>query len=140
MSCCSRSCGERDRYPSLFCAHVRLRSWVPCILRCFSRRRKGKAMYYDQVECGMRIAKLRVEIGKTQQQMADKLHISLDYYRALENGRRSASLELLVAMSFTFEVSLDYLILGRMKSSDSQRIQRELEGIMGQISRLKGSI
>ena len=50
-------------------------------------------MYYDQVECGMRIGKLRVEIGVTQQQMADRLHISLDYYRALENGRRSASLE-----------------------------------------------
>lgn len=97
-------------------------------------------MYYDQVECGMRIAKLRVEIGMTQQQMADRLHISLDYYRALENGRRSASLELLVAMSFTFEVSLDYLILGRMKNSDSQRIQRELERAMALLARLKDSI
>lgn len=88
----------------------------------------------------MWIAKLRVEIGMTQQQMADRLHISLDYYRALENGRRSASLELLVAMSFTFEVSLDYLILGRMKNSDSQRIQQELERIMALVARLKESI
>lgn len=76
----------------------------------------------------------------TQQQMADRLHISLDYYRALENGRRSASLELLVAMSFTFEVSLDYLILGRMKNSDSQRIQKELERAMALLTRLKDSI
>ena len=97
-------------------------------------------MYYDHVECGMRIAKLRVEIGMTQQQMADRLHISLDYYRALENGRRSASLELLVAMSLTFEVSLDYLILGRMKNSDSQRIQKELERAMALLTRLKDSI
>ena len=97
-------------------------------------------MYYDPVECGMRIAKLRVEIGMTQQQMADRLHISLDYYRALENGRRSASLELLVAMSPTFEVSLDYLILGRMKNSDSQRIQKELERAMALLTRLKDSI
>ena len=29
-------------------------------------------MYYDPVECGMRISKLRVELGETQQQMADK--------------------------------------------------------------------
>lgn len=97
-------------------------------------------MHYDQVECGKRISKLRVEIGMTQQQMADRLHISLDYYRALENGRRSASLELLVAMSFTFEVSLDYLILGRMKNSDSQRIQKELEWAMALLTRLKESI
>ena len=97
-------------------------------------------MYYDPKECGMRISKLRQEFGKTQQQMADDLHISLDYYRALENGRRSASLELLVAMSLSFKVSLDYLILGRMKSSDSQRIQGELVNIMEQLARLKDSI
>ena len=97
-------------------------------------------MYYDQVKCGTRIAELRLEIGKTQQQMADNLHISPDYYRALENGRRSASLELLVAMSLIFEVSLDYLILGRIKSSDNQRIQEELVKIMEQLARLKGSI
>ena len=88
----------------------------------------------------MRISKLRQEFRKTQQQMADDLHISLDYYRALESGRRSASLELLVAMSLTFEVSLDYLILGRMKSSDSQRIQRDLERIIVLLARLKDSI
>ena len=97
-------------------------------------------MYYDPKECGMRISKLRQEFRKTQQQMADDLHISLDYYRALENGRRSASLELLVAMSLSFEVSLDYLILGRMKSSYSQKIQGELVNIMEQLARLKDSI
>ena len=32
-------------------------------------------MYYDPMECGMRISKLRMECGKTQQQMADKLNI-----------------------------------------------------------------
>lgn len=97
-------------------------------------------MYYDPKECGLRISKLRQEFGTTQQQMADNLHISLDYYRALESGRRSASLELLVAMSLTFEISLDYLILGRMKSSDSQRIQKELVKIMDQLAGLKNSI
>lgn len=97
-------------------------------------------MYYDPKECGLRISKLRQEFGTTQQQMADNLHISLDYYRALESGRRSASLELLVALSLTFEVSLDYLILGRMKSSDSQRIQKELVKIMDQLAGLKNSI
>lgn len=97
-------------------------------------------MYYDPKECGLRISKLRQEFRKTQQQMADSLHISLDHYRALENGRRSASLDLLVMLSFTFDVSLDYLILGKMKSSDSLRIQRELDQIMSQIGLLKESI
>ncbi len=109
--------------------------------QCKARNRIGGIiMYYDQLECGMRISKLRMEFGKTQQQMADSLHISLDYYRALENGRRRASLDLLVAISLEFGISLDYLILGKMKSSDSQKIQRELQNIMDQLDRLKESI
>ena len=84
-------------------------------------------MYYDPMECGMRISKLRLECGKTQQQMADKLNISLDHYRALENGRRGGSLDLLIELAITFDISLDYLILGRVKYSDTDRIQRELE-------------
>lgn len=90
-------------------------------------------MHYDPMECGMRISKLRLECGKTQQQMADKLNISLDHYRALENGRRGGSLDLLIELAITFDISLDYLILGRVKYSDTERIQRELENIMGQI-------
>lgn len=97
-------------------------------------------MYYDPVECGMRISKLRMELGKTQQQLADKLNISLDHYRALENGRRGGSLDLLIELAITFDVSLDYLILGRLKYSDSNRIRQELESIMGQIGRLKASL
>ena len=60
-------------------------------------------MYYDPVECGMRISKLRMELGKTQQQLADKLNISLDHYRALENGRRGGSLDLLIELAITFD-------------------------------------
>ena len=97
-------------------------------------------MYYDPVECGMRIAKLRMELGKTQQQLAEKLNISLDHYRALENGRRGGSLDLLIELAITFYVSLDYLVLGRLKYSDGARIQRELESIMGQIGKLKASL
>lgn len=97
-------------------------------------------MYYDPVECGMRISKLRVELGETQQQMADKLNISLDHYRALETGRRGGSLDLLIEIAITFDVSLDYLILGRVKYSDNQRIQKELENIIGQIDQLKASL
>lgn len=34
-------------------------------------------MYYDPMECGMRISKLRMECGKTQQQMADKIYCGI---------------------------------------------------------------
>ena len=89
---------------------------------------------------GMRITKLRKELGKTQQETADLLHTSLDNYRGIEKGRRNPSLDLLVAMSAAFGVSLDRLVLGRMTLTDRNHVQRELEDIMIQISRLKDSI
>ena len=83
---------------------------------------------------------MRKELGKTQQEMADLLHTSLDNYRGIEKGRRNPSLDLLVAMSAAFGVSLDRLVLGRMTLTDRNHVQRELEDIMIQISRLKDSI
>lgn len=97
-------------------------------------------MNYNPKEYGMRITKLRKELGKTQQKMADLLHTSLDNYRGIEKGRQNPSLDLLVAMSAAFGVSLDRLVLGRMTLTDRNHVQRELEDIMIQISRLKDSI
>ena len=97
-------------------------------------------MNYNPKEFGMRITKLRKELGKTQQETADLLHTSLDNYRGIEKGRRNPSLDLLVAMSAAFGGSLDRLVLGRMTLTDRNHVQRELEDIMIQISRLKDSI
>ena len=97
-------------------------------------------MNYNPKEFGMRITKLRKELGKTQHETADLLHTSLDNYRGIEKGRRNPSLDLLVAMSAAFGVSLDRLVLGRMTLTDRNHVQRELEDIMIQISRLKDSI
>lgn len=97
-------------------------------------------MNYDSKEFGMRITNLRKESGKTQQEMADCLHTNLDNYRGIEKGRRNPSLDLLVAMSSAFSVSLDRLVLGRMTLTDRNHVQRELEHIIIQISRLKDSI
>ena len=63
-------------------------------------------MNYNPKEFGMRTTKLRRSMGKTQQEIADLLHTSLDNYRGIEKGRRNPSLELLVAMSLIFEVSV----------------------------------
>lgn len=92
-------------------------------------------MNYNPKEFGMRITKLRKELGKTQQETADLLHTSLDNYRGIEKGRRNPSLDLLVAMSAAFGVSLDRLVLGRMTLTDRNHVQRELEDIMIQIDR-----
>lgn len=97
-------------------------------------------MRFDPIECGKRIIKLRLEQGETQQQMSDKLNISLDHYRGIEVGRRVGSLDLLIEMAFVFGVSLDYLILGRDNLPDNHRVQGELRNIIEQLDHLLLSI
>jgi len=57
-----------------------------------------------------RLREVRMRNGLTQQQMADKLGISLNAYQKYEQAERSPSLECLVSIADIFDVSLDYLL------------------------------
>ena len=59
-----------------------------------------------------RIIQLRKANGLSQQDLAPILHISPSAEGMYEQGRRTPSLETLIAMSILFRVSLDYLITG----------------------------
>lgn len=75
-------------------------------------------MKYDPSETGRRIKELRRKNGITQEDLADRLCITDSYLRKIESGIRSASIETLVDIAFSFHVSLDYLIVGE-PTSDS---------------------
>ncbi len=68
---------------------------------------------------GLRIAKLRKEHGMTQEQLAERLDISIKHCSSVERGLSSLSLEKLIDVSSLFDVSLDYLIKGNSASNDS---------------------
>ena len=57
-----------------------------------------------------RLREIRMKCGFTQQNMADKLQISLNAYQKYEQAERSPSLECLVSIADIFNVSLDYLL------------------------------
>ena len=78
-------------------------------------------MRFDPVECGKRIRTLREEQGLTQMELSEQFRISLDHLKAIERGRRACSIELFVEAATAFNVSLDYLILGRTVTLDSIR-------------------
>ena len=48
----------------------------------------------------------------TQEQLAEKLDISIKHCSAVERGLSSLSLEKLIDVSQLFDVSLDYLVVG----------------------------
>lgn len=59
---------------------------------------------------GQKIAKLRKEHNLTQEQLSEKLDISIKHCSSVERGLSSLSLEKLIDVSELFDVSMDYLI------------------------------
>ena len=68
---------------------------------------------------GDRIRKRRVELGWTQDQLAEKAGISKSFLSDLENGKRSVGADKLLDIARALGVSLDYLMTGRA-SEDKQ--------------------
>ena len=58
---------------------------------------------------GERLKELRLEEGKTQDQVAKDLGISSISYLHYEKNQREPSFEILVAIAKYFKISLDYL-------------------------------
>lgn len=97
-------------------------------------------MYYDPIECGARIAHLRTEWGLTQIQAAEKLNISVQHYRAIETGRRSASIELLIEIANTFQASLDYIIFGQSIEPRLEELKSELQNVISTLKAMEKTL
>lgn len=59
---------------------------------------------------GKKIAILRKENSMTQEQLAEKLSITVKHCSSVERGLSSLSLEKLIYVADLFDVSLDYLV------------------------------
>ena len=70
-------------------------------------------MYFNQTEFGQRIKALRKGGGHTQEQLSEKLNISVDQLRKIEYGERGPSIDSLISLAVFFDVSTDYLLMGR---------------------------
>ena len=92
-------------------------------------------MYYDQKECGKRIAKLRKEKGLTQKQLAEQLNISTSNLGKLERGLQGVSIDLLIEIGFFFSVSTDYLLIG--SSIPHYDAGRELDSVIALLQAMK---
>lgn len=92
-------------------------------------------MYYNTCESGKRIQELRKSHGMTQAQLAEALNISLDHLRKIEGGQRGCSVDLLITLAAAFDVSLDFLVLGRGGSVTAAR--DKLQTLIDELTALK---
>ena len=106
-------------------------------------------MYYNVVESGLRIRKLRSERNMTRQYLADKIGVSLDALRKIETGVNGAKIDTLVNIADLFHVELDYLICGcerevkfdrllaGMAEKEVQFVYKILESVTGNIDLIR---
>ena len=101
-------------------------------------RRKEKTMYFNQVEFGKRIRELRRKVGLTQEQLSEELNISVEQLRKMECGTRTTSFEGLISLAMYFDVSTDYLLMGRdyMNLHSKKRLESVLQELSGIIADL----
>lgn len=72
---------------------------------------------------GARIKQLRISKGLTQEQLAEKMHVTGTYIVKIENSQRTGSIELAVELAECFGISLDHLLLGGECSNKKQAFQ-----------------
>ena len=69
----------------------------------------------DYKDFGGRIRKLRNQLGWTQEALAERVNVCTSYMGHIERGTRKASLETLVAIANSLDISLDYLMAGSLQ-------------------------
>jgi len=71
----------------------------------------------NYVDLGDRIRKLRKQQGWTQEGLAERVNVCSSFVGHIERGTRKASLETLVSIANTLNVSLDYLMAGSLQNN-----------------------
>ena len=102
-------------------------------------------MNYDMKECGKRIRQLRINNGLTQEQTANALSIDQSFCGRIEGGKKGCSVDLFIQLSALFNVSLDYLILGRYlgdlpQKSDVIQLKNTIEDLVNRLDKFKMSL
>ena len=101
-------------------------------------KKEDAKMNINQKEIGQRIAKIRLENGLTQEKLARTLNISTEHLGRIETGKRSVSVELLADLSFYFNVSTDYILLGKFVKPNE--IKLSLRKIICNLSEIENNI
>lgn len=73
-------------------------------------------MELDYINLGKRIAQRRKQAKMKQTALADLVGISNNYLSSIECGKEKPSLEILVKICNTLQVTPDYLLMGNMYS------------------------
>lgn len=85
---------------------------------------------YDAKEFGQRLKLLRKNHGKTQQELADLLYVSVDSISGYENGRITIGHDHIMKLCSYFNISADYFYRRETENSEQDQWLKEIEILM----------
>lgn len=88
---------------------------------------------YNMEATAARVKELRLDQNLTQEAFAEILGVTLCYQQRLENASRSISIELLAEIAEKFDISLDYLVLGKGIRHGVPALETELDRIISRL-------
>ncbi len=102
-------------------------------------------MYYDMEKSGDRIRQLRMKNGFTQEKAAEALNVDRSFYSHIESGKKGCSIDLFIQLSDLFQVSLDYLVLGRYpgtlpESTDKLQLKADVAALIERLEQFNASL
>lgn len=97
-------------------------------------------MQYGREECGRRIAKLRIKNGYTQERLADALNMDRSILSRVEAGKRTLPVDWFVQLAAMFNVSLDYLIIGKITPADIEILKDEINELVMHLEDFSGKL
>ena len=81
------------------------------------------------MEIGKRIQGRRKQMGLTQEQLADKMDVSIQMVSNLERGNKSIRIENLIKLSEILNISTDYILTGKETTEDMQALTVQMASL-----------
>lgn len=85
---------------------------------------------YDRLAAGDRLRSKRTLLGMTQEEMAERIERVPKYYADIERGSCGMSVETLMALSASLNMSLDYIIYGPRSEEEDKTRENEISAII----------
>ena len=85
---------------------------------------------YDRLSVGDRLRLKRTLLDMTQDEMAEKINRAPKYYADIERGNCGMSIETLLALSHSLNMSLDYIIFGTIDIDYKKIHTDEIEAVI----------
>lgn len=78
---------------------------------------------------GERICTRRKQLGFTQEQIADKMDVSVQMISNLERGNKAIKIDNLIKISDILGVSTDYILTGKNTNEDISEVAKRISGL-----------